>query len=468
MSGFDKIKVLLVDDDSRFLKLACERLSAKGCEVIVAVHSAEALEHMETRFFDVVVSDIKMPGMDGIELLRKLSQERPTQQVIIISGHATPQDAVDAMKLGAFDFLIKPFAPDELFQAIRRAARQGNLARQNIALEEELVRTKGIGEIIGESDAIRDLHAFVKRASSSEMPVLVTGESGTGKELVVQAIHAASVRSSRPLVVVDGSTLRAELLVSELFGHEKGAFTGAATKKPGLFEVADGGTIFLDEIGELSAENQGALLRVLESGTYRPVGAVREVHTDVRIVAATNRDIKQIIKSGAFREDLYYRLKGLSVDIPPLRKRSQDIELLAAHFLALCNKASSTEVKLTPAAISALVNYSWPGNVRELKHVIGLAALIAGEDGADIQPRHLPAEVSEGESSPVCGWSIDLCDGDLPLNDFKDHCERVYISRLLEQHKGNKAKVGRVLGISPSVLYPKLRKLGLTEEDSDI
>jgi DNA-binding NtrC family response regulator len=467
----EPIRVLVVDDEPGFLKITSRILTNQGCEVIAAGSAEEAVEHLETKFFDVVLSDVRMPGMNGIELLRKLADERPTQQVVMISGHASTEMAVQVMKLGAFDFLIKPFEADDLVRTVQQAAERTGLQRRNLVLQEELARIKGLGNIVGESEAIKEILSFISRAATSDMPVLITGESGTGKELVAQAIHAASARSSHPMVVVDGSTLRTELLASELFGHEKGAFTGAARKKPGLFEIADRGSIFLDEIGELSVDNQAALLRVLETGTFRPVGSIREVCTDVRIIAATNQDVRKAAASGELREDLYFRLKGLAIHVPALRTRADDIQPVAEHFLARHNVKANTGIRISNIALIALESYSWPGNVRELKHVIELAALLASEEGSDIETRHLPEEIRgneivEGDEAAASGWTIHVPQGNPTLADFRDYCEQRYISRLLREFKGNKTQVRRALDISSSVLYPKLRRLGFVDKNS--
>jgi DNA-binding NtrC family response regulator len=434
MSICDLIKVLVVDDEPGVLQITEKALSLEGCEVHTAKNAEEAVEYLETGFFDVVVSDVKMPGMDGIELLGKIREERPTQQVVMISGHASAKMAIEIMKLGAFDFILKPLDIDDLSRAVKRAAKHGQLQRQYIALEQELVRTKGLGKIVGESDGIAKVHTSIKRAAASDLPVLITGESGTGKELVAQAIHASSSRSNCPLVVVDGSTLRTELLASELFGHEKGAFTGAARKKPGLFEVADKGSVFLDEIAELSGGNQAALLRVLETGAFRPVGSVHEIHTDVRIIAATNQNIQSLVESGGFRQDLYYRLKGFSINVPPLRERAEDISLIAEHFLTRYNARAKTDVKISDEALAVLKAYSWPGNVRELRHTIELSALLATEEESDIKPHHLPEEIKGGGedeiiSSSSSGWRIDIPEEQPSFADFKNYCEHTYIAR---------------------------------------
>jgi len=450
------IRVLLVDDEKLFLDATSTALKLRGCEVHTAVNAKKAIEQLESRFFDVVVLDVKMPGMDGLALLQKLNDERPTLKVIMLTGHATVEMAIDAMKFGAFDFLMKPAKLEDLIKVISRAAERSELERRNIALEEELERTKGSGQIIGKSKAIARVHDFIETSASSDLPVLITGETGTGKELVAQAIHARSKRSSHQLVVVDGSTLREELLASELFGHEKGAFTGALNKKVGLFEVADRGSIFLDEIGEISTANQTSLLRVLESGSFRPVGGVSQVSTDVRIIAATNKDIKAAVTAGDFREDLFYRLNGLSHEIPPLRERPEDILLLSEYFLELTG-GTKAGIELTQDAEEALVSYDWPGNVRELKYIIERAVLLGRKTGK-IVPSHLPEGVGTGKSAVA---NADFTSDTPTLAELTERYERYYLEKLMKAFSANKSKVARVLGISRSVLYEKLSRLGM-------
>jgi len=462
-----QIKVLLVDDEETFLEMMKDTLKPRGCAISTARNAGEADVRLESGYFDVVVLDVRMPGMDGVSFLKKIAEERPTQQVVMLTGHATISMAVEAMKLGAFDFLLKPVEVDELLRTIKQASEHGRLKRRNIALEKELKRTKGSGQIIGENSEIRKVHDFIETAVSSDMPVLITGETGTGKELVAQAIHAQGNRAAFPIVVVDGSVLREELLASELFGHEKGAFTGAVTKKVGLFEVADRGTLFLDEIGEISVQNQSSLLRVIELGVFRPVGGVKEIKTDVRIIAATNKDMDQAVSAGEFRNDLFYRLKGLAVHVPALRDRTDDIPFLTDHFLAQRNTATGRNITISKEAIATLTDYGWPGNVRELKYVIELAALLAREEG-EIKRKHLPDEIREKDKQRTSARINELispivqCVEDKPsMTVFNDCCERYYISKLLGDFGGNKTRVAKALKISSSTLYTKLHRLGL-------
>jgi len=465
------VRVLLVDDEELFLKMTAQALTEFGCEVKTATSGEEALKKLNQGFYEVVVLDIRMPGMDGISVLRQLQMERPTQQVVMLTGQASVPTAIEAMKLGAFDFLLKPCSVDDLMRVIRHAADKVRLERRNIVLEEELTRTRGRDTIIGQSDAIKEIHYFINNAAASDLPVLITGESGTGKELVARAIHRLSSRSSNSLVVVDGSILREELLASELFGHEKGAFTGAVSKKVGLFEVADRGSIFFDEIGELSAPNQASLLRVIESGTFRPVGSVKEVTTDVRIITATNKNIANAKEEGEFRKDLYFRLKGLAINIAPLRERTSDIPLLASHFLEQRNVSASTHITLSGEALDAICKYSWPGNVRQLRYVIESAALLALSCGK-IELQHLPEEITvtkktltgrKTDRTEVTEKRLEVSTADKPtLKEYNRRCEKEYILELLEKLDGNKTKVAQILDISRSMLYERLRQLGIS------
>jgi two-component system response regulator AtoC len=465
----NSIRVLLVDDEELFREMTAETLTTKGFKVVTANDAKQALGKLDSQFFDVVLLDVRMPGMDGLQLLGKLSNERPTQQIVMLTGHATVPMAIEAMKQGAFDFLVKPAKLDDLMITIRRAAEHGQIQRRNIVLEEELQRTKGPGKIVGESEAIKKVHAFIEKAALTDLPVLITGESGTGKELVARAIHTHSRRALHPLIVVDGSTLHEQLLASELFGHEKGAFTGAVQKKPGLFEVADRGSILMDEIGELSSPNQTALLRVIEFGTFRPVGAVKEIQTDVRIIAATNRNLEQAVAVKEFRQDLYFRLNALTINMPPLRERRNDIPLLAEYFLKECEGSTKTQIELSNEALRVMVSYNWPGNVRELRHVIELAALFAIEDGV-IEPCHLPEGIKVKHAKiPIINGTSNQVQEELKaslnaletLEEFRNRCEQNYIGNVMSQFDGNKSRVAKTLGISRALLYKKLRLLGL-------
>jgi len=454
------VRVFLVDDEDFFREMTSESLARSGLKVSQAASAEEAREKIGGMLFDVLVLDVKMPGMDGLEFLKSIQDTHPSYEVVMLTGQATIPMAIEAMKLGAFDFLLKPCPIDTLLRVIGHAAEKGRLKRRNLILEKELTRRRGSGQIVGESKAIKNVINSIEIAAANDLPVLVTGETGTGKELVARAIHDASPRSHHPMVVVDGTILREELLASELFGHEKGAFTGAVKKKAGLFQVADQGSIFIDEIGEITLPNQSSLLRVLEERTFRPVGGLHEIKADVRVIAATNKDIPQAVTREEFRSDLYFRLKGMSIHVPPLRERPEDIVPIAKHFL-------KPKVELSSEAKSALLSYSWPGNVRELKYVIELAVLQA-EDGV-IQLNHLPEDVRYGKTGglraettveskePITG----CLDENLTYSEFTDCCIRHYLSSLVKKYRGKKAEIAKVLDISLSSLYEKLSRLGM-------
>ncbi|MBD3285073.1 response regulator [candidate division WOR-3 bacterium] len=466
----EDIRVLLIDDEEVFTEMTAKTLSRKGFKIDTASCAEEGLKKLDSYFFDVVLLDVRMPGMNGIQMLKELNEERPTQQVVMVTGHASVSTAIEAMKVGAYDFLTKPVKLDDLMHTIRRAAEHGQMERRNLALEKELQRTKGSAKIVGESSGIKKMFEFIEKAAMSDLPVLITGESGSGKELVARGIHNRSRRASHTLVVVDGSTLHEQLLVSELFGHEKGAFTGALKKKAGLFEVADRSSIFMDEIGELSGPNQTALLRVIEYGTFRPVGAVKETHTNVRIIAATNKNLEKAVADKEFRQDLYFRLKALTFHVPSLRERRTDIPLLAKYFLDQWELSLKAQVKISKDAMDILMSYNWPGNIRELRHTMELAALYALEEGI-IRPQHLPDEVRkkkepETDPAPAPNASATLPQGGEgktleKLEDFRDRCERNYIQKVMKQFDGNKSQVSKALGISRALLYKKLNVLGL-------
>lgn len=464
----NSVRVLLVDDEELFLKMTGEALRELGCDVTCASRGQEALLKLHEGFFDVVVLDIKMPEMDGLEVLSEIKKRRPGQEVVMLTGQATVPTAIEAMKNGAFDFMLKPYSVSDLIRVINHASDHAHLSRRNLILTEELGRARGEDRMIGESEAMEKVREFIEMAAVSERPVLITGESGTGKELVARAIHDRSARSQEPLVVVDGSTLREELLVSELFGHEKGAFTGAACKKTGLFEAADRGTVLLDEIGELSASNQAALLRVIEYGTFRPIGALKEVTTDTRIIASTNKDIEKAVASGEFREDLYYRLNGLSIIVPALRERKEDLKLLVSYFLERWNARSGTDLGISAETLDFLEAYDWPGNVREVINVVELAALRA-RSHAEIMPVHLPEFIRRARADNGIGggkgetWQIAFDGKDLRLSKFQELALKTYFQKLLERFGGNKSRVAKESGISRSLLYQKLRRLGLDD-----
>ena len=451
-------RVLVVDDEPHYRELLSERLQRKGWQTLAACNGNEALAAVEGRPVDVALVDIMMPGMDGLELLRRLKEGDPFLQVIVLTGHANIDTAIQAMKLGAFDYLSKPYKLSELDIVIDRALEKRRLEARcaGLAAEVEHVRRRTAGDMVGSSPAWDAVMRLVAKAARLDLPVLITGESGVGKELVATALHRLSERADEPLVPVDCGALPEQLIESELFGHRRGAFTGAVGDKEGLFQTASSGTLFLDEIGELTPANQAKLLRVLETGEFRPLGHTALRRTQARVIAATNRDLARETAENRFRQDLYYRLDVLSIRVPPLRERQPDIPLLVDHFLP---RRAGEEKILTvdDAAMRLLVSYSWPGNVRELRNVVSRLCMFADSPVIDarmvsallmpdrIQPP--PATSPEGTSGGASG-GFDFKDI-VPLSDM----ERSYVEWVLNRCDGNIAAAARSLGISRSTLY---------------
>jgi DNA-binding NtrC family response regulator len=448
--------VLVVDDDEDFRPLLVQRLTRTGFATEAAANGTQALEIAQRRQFDVAVFDMQMPGMTGLELLEKYKAVYPETEVILLTGQGTIESAVQAMQLGAFNYLLKPFGMSELEAQIKKAAERRELRKENEQLRTILSRRQKTTKIIGESAAMKEIFRLIDRAGPSNRAILIQGESGTGKELVAEALHQASQRADRPLVAVNCAALPETLLESELFGHEKGAFTGAVAAKQGLFEAADGGTLFIDEIGEMPGSLQAKLLRVLENGTLRRVGSIQERKVDVRLLAATNRNLPDEIKAGRFREDLYYRINVMSLELPPLRERRGDIELLVDHLLG-------DDWHIEDDAIQALVRYSWPGNVRQLINVLERAKILADDDV--IRLKELPKEVIHGGSTGSVQPSVTeaaLSEATDDLSAF----QRQKVLAVLKRESFNKARAARALGISRRKLYRLLEKYGLDDGNS--
>ncbi|HEY6000102.1 MAG TPA: sigma-54 dependent transcriptional regulator [bacterium] len=450
------ISVLVVDDEEPFRRLLKRELGRKGFAVEVAADGEAALALLRGRPFDVILLDIVMPGLDGPATMKRLRQDPGAPAIIVLTGRATVETAVEAMKNGAFDYLTKPYKLDELIVLINRAHEFGALTAKSRLLEQELVRQEIPPDFVGESRQMREVHALIRKVAPTDSPVLILGESGTGKELVANTIWRASERREAPLVPLNCASFSEHLIESELFGHERGAFTSAVATKHGLVEVADKGTLFLDEIGELPLALQPKLLRFLDTGEYRRVGATRAQHVDVRLLAATNRDLRALIAEGRFREDLFYRLNVITVTIPPLRERPEDIPALARHFLATYGrKRQRAPHDLTPEALAALAGYDWPGNVRELENVIERAVILC--DGELIGPEDLAMPARAGAApagaAPAAGAALSL-----------EEIEREHILRVLREAGGNQSRAAQVLGIDRKTLYLKLRKYGLPGE----
>ncbi|MGE5177143.1 MAG: sigma-54-dependent transcriptional regulator [Hyphomicrobiales bacterium] len=443
------VRVLVVDDEDSFRQIVTEELAHAGYAMDAASTLDEARRLLAQRSFHVVFLDLRLPDGHGLDLLEDIRASLSGTQVVILTAHGTVQEAIRAMKQGAFDFLTKPCKLGEIEAVLERALQTQSLERGNLALQRDVDRLKPSDRIVGDTDVVREVHSLIGRVAETDSTVLIRGESGVGKELVARAVHRMSLRAKQPFVVVDCASLHENLLQSELFGHEKGAYTGAIRLKHGLFEVADRGTIFLDEIGEVTPALQVKLLRVLESGVFRRVGGTADVKVDVRVIAATNRDLESMLASGAFREDLYYRLNVFSIPIAPLRERREDIPLLVTHFVQSSGIVPKRNAKVSAEAMRVLSRYHWPGNVREIQNVIERALILC--DGEMILPEHLPmgVRVPAARDLPTDGASRPTL----------AEAERRYIRTILEECHGHRQKAARVLGISERNLYRKLKEL---------
>ncbi|MBI3003364.1 MAG: sigma-54-dependent Fis family transcriptional regulator [candidate division NC10 bacterium] len=441
--------VLVADDAIGVRESVGRALQREGFRVVAAEDGQAALDLLRRGGVDLLLADLRMPGLSGLELLRAAKLLAPEVEVIVLSGHGTVEEAVEAMKEGAYDFLTKPFSRAQLVRAIRQALEHRALVLENRNLQRRLDELVGAGEIIGESPAIRRVLALVKQVATTSATVLIQGESGTGKELVARALHEGSARRGRPFIRVNCAALPETLLESELFGYERGAFTGAAGRKEGRFELADGGTLLLDEVGDLSAVTQAKLLRVLQEGELERLGGTKTLKVDVRIVAATNQDLALLVKERRFREDLYYRLNVITIEVPPLRERAEDIPLLAQHFLRVLAAKNHREIHgFTEAALARLQAYPWPGNVRELEHAVERAVILVR--GSLIDLADLPPAVSQAEP-PARVVSIPI---GMPL----DEVEQRLIEETLRLTKGNKELAAKLLGIASRTIYRKLKE----------
>ncbi len=456
--------VLVVDDERNIRRTLRMVLEGEGAEVLEAATGEEALGVLAqgSSAVGAIVMDVKMPGVSGMQVLERMAEyapRRPMPPVIMISGHASVEDAVRATRLGAFDFFEKPLDRDRVIVSVRNA-----LARYGRECELETLRARIRGEILGDSAIMRGLLAQVRKVGSTRARVLITGESGTGKELVARAIHEASERRDASFVKVNCAAIPRELIESELFGHERGAFTGAVQQKKGLFELADGGTILLDEIGDMSISAQAKVLRVLQSGELMHVGGSRLVNVDVRVLAATHRNLQELVNAGEFREDLFFRLAVVPINVPPLRERIDDIGVLARHFIdEACRENGLTEKQLSADALAALSTYAWPGNVRELRNVIERMVILS-DDGIELSD--VPTEIrgnTEATSEDGEPSLVDLSDGKLPpgmsLRDFREAVERAFILQRLRELGWNVSKTAESLGIERTHLHKKMKLL---------
>jgi len=449
----NNIQILIVDDEKIMRDSFSRILTKEGYQVQAVASGEEAIERFNREPFDIVLLDIKMPGIGGIKTLQRLKEMDPGVTILIVTGYPSIETAVEAIKLGAYDYITKPFTPDVLRVAINRALERKSLLTENLHLRRQLKAKNESDVIIGQSEAMRNIYELVRRTAPTDSTVLITGESGTGKELIARAIHNYSLRHDKEFVTVDCSALVETLLESELFGHVKGSFTGATQAKYGSFELANGGTFFFDEIGNLSLDTQAKLLRVIQEKEIKPVGSERTIKVDVRIIAATNQDLKQAIAKKTFREDLYYRLNVVPIHIPPLRERKEDIPLLTKHFLQKYNqKRKIPVVNVEPETMKLLMSYDWPGNVRELENAIERALIL--EDGDTLLPRCFPWIGGEKKIKTIA-------------NNHKiyslEEMEKRHIKWVLKETRGHKGKAASLLGIDRKTLYTKIKKYCLEE-----
>ncbi|HEV2617723.1 MAG TPA: sigma-54 dependent transcriptional regulator [Candidatus Acidoferrales bacterium] len=444
-----RIRFLVVDDEPSIRKL-CMTIGDKLGFICSEAESAEtALAGLERQAPDVVVADLKLPQMSGVNLLREIKRILPDMEVAIMTGHGTIESAVDAMKLGAYDYIEKPFRVEKLRLLLQRMAEKVRLVNENQVLRERMDTEVRLDGIVGTSAKVQDVMRMIARLKDSRTPVLIVGESGTGKELVARAIHFRGPLAQMPFVAVDCGALVPTLMESELFGHEKGAFTGAMKSKIGLFQAANGGTIFLDEIGELPLEMQAKLLRVLQEKQVRPVGSNQSATVDVRVIAATNRDLEAAYRAGTFRKDLFFRLNVITVHMPALRERRSDIPMLVHCFLD--RHAPGENIRISSAAMKIFLQYDWPGNVRELENSIARALALGDRHTIDI--KDLPPAILSGQEI-----SASIEDKDTLASTALADMERITILRVFEQVGGDKALAGKMLGISRATLYRKLKQ----------
>lgn len=443
-----KNRILIIDDERRMCVVLKTALESDKIAVTTANSGEAAIAAMSVDKFDVIISDIKMPGMSGMDVLKRVKTDHPETEVLLMTAYADAQTAVDAMKMGAYDYIIKPFEIDESRHKVKNILERHQLKNENLELKRKLKKRYSLDNMVGNSGAMQRVYELVEKVADSDATVLIRGESGTGKELVAQAIHNQSRRKNKPFVVVNCGALPETLLESELFGYEKGAFTGADKQKPGMFEVAGDGTIFLDEIGDMSPATQVKLLRVLQSHEIIRVGGTKTIPVKARTITATNRNLEDAVKEKAFREDLYYRINVFPIFLPLLRDRKEDIPELVAHFL---QQQHSQPDHIEPKALRLLMQYSWPGNVRELENVIERSLIMAGGD--IIKVGNLPPHI-RGETDIPLGAELEKDE----LTTI-DEMERRMIQKALSQTDGNKTKAAQLLGITRRQLYSMMDRL---------
>ncbi|MEW6067783.1 MAG: sigma-54 dependent transcriptional regulator [Nitrospirota bacterium] len=452
--GKNKGKILVVEDEKNMREVIKILLEEEGYEVTTASDGLEGLSYIDKDIFDLVITDLKMPHVDGFGLLKKTKEVAPDTIVIIITAFGTTETAIEAMKSGAYDYINKPFKIDEIRLIVRKAIEKKRLREELSLLREKVKTAYALENIIGKSPKMQELFTMIPKIAQSNSNVLIIGESGSGKELVANALHNLSNRRDKNFVTINCAAFPEGLLESELFGHMKGAFTGAVYNKQGLFEIADGGSVLLDEIVEMPINLQAKLLRVIENGTFRRVGGTSDIKVNVRIISSTNKDVKEEIAAGRFREDLFYRLNGVPINIPPLRDRIEDIPLLIEHFL---RKTSAKPKKITPDAMKFLMDYFWKGNVRELENIVERLALLVDKD--EVTPADLPAEIFEYARDKK--YALDLTSKGVDLDEVIGDIERRYLLKALEITNGVKTDAAKLLNLSFRSFRHRLQKYGI-------
>jgi len=453
-------RILVVDDEKGQREILNTILKKEGYHVVDVPGAREALERLDTEEFDLILTDLKMKGLSGMDLLKKILEDNPQQSVVMMTAHGTVDSAVEAMKKGAFDYLEKPLERDNLLLTLRRAFDHVNLLRENRMLQKRLEETHAVPNIIGAHPKIKEVFRIINKIAATNSTVLIYGESGTGKELVARAIHECSPRHDKPFFAINCAAIPDSLMESELFGHEKGSFTGANTRELGLFEAAEGGTVFLDEIGELNIAMQAKLLRAIQEKEVRRVGGKVNIPIDVRIISATNKDLEQETRKGAFREDLFYRLDVIRINLPPLRERGSDIITLAEFFLKKYADQSGIPVKgISKPALKLLMIYSWPGNVRQLESVIERGVLMT--ENEYIEPEDLPAEVRRDTTTPGANLPFPFPPEGISFEDL----ERDLIMKAMERADWVIGKAAPLLGMTYKTLQYRLEKFGIEKPD---
>jgi DNA-binding NtrC family response regulator len=461
----EKGEILVIDDED-IVRTSCKRLlQPEGYMVETAKSGKEGLQILESRAFDLVLTDLKMPGMDGMEVLLKIKEHWPETEVVIMTGYGTVNTAVRAMKIGVFDYIEKPFTPGDLISLVSKALERKHLTGGTVARREIIPSHYELGNIIGGSPAMQKVFHLIAKVAGTGSTVLITGESGTGKEIAAKAIHFNSPRKDRPFVVVDCVTIPETLIESELFGHAKGAFTGASEKKKGLIEMAHGGTLFFDEIGNVPVPIQAKLLRVLQEKEFRPIGEKKTVHVDIRFISATNKDLKEMTKEGTFREDFFYRLNIFPIHMPPLRERKEDIPHLAYHFLQKYSQDLGRNVThITAEAMRLLVFYDWPGNVRQLENVIQRGIIMC--QGRTLRPEHLSSiELSEKEDIPKTVDELKEKRKDLRLKSV-ENIEKTFLVEALKRNNWNVSRASSDVGMQRPNFHALMKKYRISKKSS--